>query len=42
MLVSAHPPGRSHWLEHGFADRAAAELDVPVEHVVSAYGVQVG
>lgn len=42
VLLSTHPPGRSHWLERGFVDRAEAELDVPVEHVVSAYGVTVG
>jgi hypothetical protein len=38
VMLSTHPPGRSHWLEHRLVERVRAELDIPVEHVVSAYG----
>lgn len=39
VILSTHPPERSHWLESGLVRRAQASLDVPVEHLVSAYGV---
>lgn len=39
IMLSTHPPQRSHWLERGFVDRAQADLDVPVEHLVSEFGV---
>ena len=34
IVISTHPPERSNWLEAGVVDRARAELDVPVAHVV--------
>lgn len=39
VMLSTHPPERSHWLEGGLVERAQEDLHVPVEHVVSAYGV---
>ena len=39
VMLSTHPPQRSHWLESGLVERVRTELDVPVEHVVSAYGL---
>ncbi len=40
LIIATHPPGESHWLEKGLFDRARAELDLPVDHVVSEYGLQ--
>jgi GABA permease len=34
IVVSTHPPGRSHWLEQGVVDQARLRYDVPVTHVV--------
>lgn len=34
VIVSTHPPGRSHWLEKGVVERARQEIDLPVTHVV--------
>jgi GABA permease len=34
IVVSTHPPGRSHWLEQGVVDQARLRFDVPVTHVV--------
>jgi GABA permease len=34
IVVSTHPPGRSHWLEQGVVDEARLRYDVPVTHVV--------
>jgi hypothetical protein len=34
IVVSTHPPGRSHWLERGVVEQAALRFDVPVTHVV--------
>jgi GABA permease len=34
IVVSTHPPGRSHWLEQGVVDQARTRFDVPVTHVV--------
>ena len=34
IVVSTHPPGRSHWLEQGVVDSARERFDVPVFHVV--------
>ena len=34
LLISTHPPQRSRWLESGLVERARAELDIPVTHVV--------
>jgi GABA permease len=34
IVVSTHPPGRSHWLEQGVVDQARQRYDVPVTHVV--------
>lgn len=40
VIVSTHPPGRSHWLERGLVERARERHDVVVTHVVSAYGLE--
>lgn len=34
IVVSTHPPGRSHWLELGVVEQARVRFDVPVTHVV--------
>jgi hypothetical protein len=34
IVISTHPPERSHWLEHGVVARAREEIDLPVTHVV--------
>jgi hypothetical protein len=34
LIISTHPPERSRWLESGVVDRARAEIDLPVTHVV--------
>ncbi len=34
IVISTHPPGRSHWLEQGIVDQARLRYDVPVTHVV--------
>jgi hypothetical protein len=39
IVVSTHPPGRSHWLEQGFVEQARHRYDVPVTHVVVDLGV---
>jgi hypothetical protein len=39
IVVSTHPPGRSHWLEQGVVEQARHRYDVPVTHVVVDLGV---
>ena len=34
IVISTHPPDRSHWLEKGVVERARALGDLPVTHVV--------
>jgi len=34
LIISTHPPERSHWLEAGVVERARDELDMPVTHVI--------
>jgi hypothetical protein len=34
LIVSTHPPGRSHWLERGVVERARERFALPVTHVV--------
>jgi GABA permease len=34
LIISTHTPKRSHWLEAGVVERARAELEIPVTHVV--------
>ncbi len=34
LIVSTHPPGRSHWLERGVVERARERFELPVTHVV--------
>jgi hypothetical protein len=34
IVISTHPPGRSHWLEQGIVEQARLRYDVPVTHVV--------
>ena len=40
IVVSTHPPGRSHWLERGVVDEARMRFDVPVTHVVVDLGTE--
>jgi hypothetical protein len=35
IIISTHPPGKSHWLEKGVVDRARERFAVPVTHVVT-------
>lgn len=35
IVISTHPPGRSHWLERGVVVEAEQRYDVPVVHVVA-------
>ncbi len=39
VLISTWPEGRSNWLERNLLQRARERFDVPVEHVVSRYGL---
>jgi GABA permease len=34
LIVSTHPPGRSHWLERGVVDRARDRFEIRLTHVV--------
>ena len=34
LIVSTHPPGRSHWLERGVVEKARERFELPVTHVV--------
>ncbi len=34
LIISTHPPGRSHWLERGVVERARSRFDLPLVHVV--------
>jgi hypothetical protein len=34
IVISTHPPGRSHWLERNVVDNARERFDVPITHVV--------
>jgi hypothetical protein len=38
IVISTHPPQRSRWLEHGVVDRARAEIELPITHVVVDLG----
>ena len=40
IVVSTHPPGRSHWLEQGVVEQARLRYDVPVTHVVVDLGAR--
>lgn len=40
VLISTHPPGRSHWLEGDLPERTREAFDRPVAHVTSEYGVR--
>ncbi len=39
ILLSTHPPGRSHWLEKGLVEQARQRFQQPVTHLVSGYGL---
>ena len=41
VMISTHPPGRSHWLERNLVERARDRHSVPVTHVISEYGLEV-
>jgi hypothetical protein len=34
IILSTHPPGRSHWLERGVVEKARERFTVPITHVV--------
>jgi hypothetical protein len=34
IVISTHPPGRSHWLEQGLPEEARTRFRLPVTHVV--------
>jgi len=34
IVISTHPPGRSHWLERGLVEEARERFDLPITHVV--------
>jgi hypothetical protein len=34
VIISTHPPGRSHWLDRDVVERARERFDIPVTHVV--------
>jgi hypothetical protein len=34
LVISTHPPGRSHWLERGVVDRARERFEIRLTHVV--------
>jgi len=34
IVISTHPPGRSHWLERNVVGQARERFDVPITHVV--------
>jgi len=40
ILLSTHPPGRSHWLEKDLVERARERFEPPVTHLVSGYGLE--
>jgi hypothetical protein len=42
IVISTHPPGRSHWLEQGVVEGARERFDVPVYHVVVDLEAQPG
>jgi hypothetical protein len=35
IIISTHPPGKSHWLEKGVVERARQRFAVPITHVVT-------
>jgi hypothetical protein len=35
IIISTHPPGRSHWLEKGVVEGARERFAVPITHVVT-------
>lgn len=39
ILLSTHPPGKSHWLEKGLVEQAQERFEAPVTHLVSGYGL---
>jgi GABA permease len=38
LIISTHPPDRSHWLERGVVDGARERFALPVTHVVVDLG----
>lgn len=34
LVVSTHPPGRSHWLERDVVERARERFAIPLDHVI--------
>jgi hypothetical protein len=35
LIISTHPPGRSHWLEKGVVEEARRRIAVPITHVIT-------
>ncbi len=42
VIISTHPPGRSHWLERNVVGAARERFDVPIAHVVVDLEVERG
>jgi nucleotide-binding universal stress UspA family protein len=42
IIISTHPPGKSHWLEKGVVDRARQRFAVPITHVVTDLAAERG
>ena len=40
IVIATHPAGRSYWLERGLIKKARARFDLPVTHVVTAFGLE--
>lgn len=39
VVISTHPPERSHWLEENLPERTRGEFDKPVTHLTSGYAL---
>jgi GABA permease len=38
IIISTHPPGRSHWLEAGLVEKARDRFALPITHVIGEGG----
>jgi hypothetical protein len=41
LVISTHPKGRSNWLERDIVRRAEERFGLPVDHLVSGYGLSI-
>ena len=39
IVIATHPAGESNWLERGLIANASSRFDIPVTHLISAYGL---